>query len=88
MTSVVHDVDEEEKEMTIRIQSEKLAVAFGILNSVPGTTIQIIKNLRVCGDCHTVIKLISKAVNWDIVVRYLKRVHHFKDGMCSCRDYW
>ncbi|KAF3435308.1 hypothetical protein FNV43_RR22395 [Rhamnella rubrinervis] len=52
MTSVIHDVDEE-KEMTLRIHSDKLAAAFGILNSVPGTTIQIIKNLRVCGDCHT-----------------------------------
>ncbi|KAF3435310.1 hypothetical protein FNV43_RR22397 [Rhamnella rubrinervis] len=88
MTSVIHDVDEEEKEMTLRIHSEKLAVAFGILNSVPGATIQIIKNLRVCGDCHTVIKLISKVVNREIVVRDLKRFHHFKDGMCSCRDYW
>lgn len=88
MTSVVHDVEEEEKEMTLRIHSEKLAVAFGILNSVPGTTIQIIKNLRVCGDCHTMIKLISKVVDREIVVRDLKRFHHFKDGMCSCRDYW
>ncbi|PON68859.1 DYW domain containing protein [Parasponia andersonii] len=88
MASVVHDVDEEEKEMTLKIHSEKLAVAFGIMNSVPGTKIQIIKNLRVCGDCHTVLKLISKVVNREIVVRDLKRFHHFSGGLCSCGDYW
>ncbi|KAE9449019.1 hypothetical protein C3L33_19082, partial [Rhododendron williamsianum] len=60
MTSVLHDVDEEEKEMTLRVHSEKLAVAFGLMSTVPGTTVQVIKNLRVCGDCHTAIKLISK----------------------------
>ncbi|XP_062010417.1 pentatricopeptide repeat-containing protein At3g26782, mitochondrial isoform X3 [Rosa rugosa] len=88
MASVLHDVDEEEKEMTLRVHSEKLAVAFGIMNSVPGTTIQIIKNLRVCADCHTVIKLISKVVNRKIVVRDSKRFHHFRDGLCSCGDFW
>ncbi|XP_057542533.1 pentatricopeptide repeat-containing protein At3g26782, mitochondrial [Amaranthus tricolor] len=87
-TSVLHDVDDEEKEIILRVHSEKLAVAYGIMNSVPGTTIHVIKNLRVCGDCHTVIKLISKIVNREIVVRDSKRFHHFKDGTCSCCDYW
>lgn len=87
MTSVLHDINEEEKEMTLRVHSEKLAVAFGILYSAPGTTIQVIKNLRVCGDCHTVIKLISKIVNREIVVRDSKRFHHFRKGLCSCGDY-
>lgn len=88
VTSVLHDVDEEEKGMVLRVHSEKLAVAFGIMNSVPGSIIQIIKNLRICGDCHSAIKLISKAVNREIVVRDSKRFHHFKDGLCSCGDYW
>ncbi|XP_021756030.1 LOW QUALITY PROTEIN: pentatricopeptide repeat-containing protein At3g26782, mitochondrial-like [Chenopodium quinoa] len=87
-TSVLHDVDDEEKEFILRAHSEKLAVAFGIMNTVPGTVIHVVKNLRVCGDCHTVIKLISKAVNREIVVRDSKRFHHFKDGSCSCGDYW
>lgn len=87
-TSVLHDVDEEEKEMTLRVHSEKLAVAFGIMNSFPGSTIQIIKNLRVCSDCHTVIKLISKVTNREILVRDSKRFHHFKDGLCSCGGHW
>jgi pentatricopeptide repeat protein len=87
MTSVFHGITEEEKEMTLRVHSEKMAVAFGIMNSAPGTTIQVIKNLRVCGDCHTVIKLISKIVNREIVVRDSKRFHHFRNGLCSCGDY-
>ncbi|KAH9625104.1 hypothetical protein KSS87_018093 [Heliosperma pusillum] len=86
--SVLHDVDDEEKEMTLRGHSEKLAVAFGIMHTAPGTIINVIKNLRVCGDCHTVIKLISKIVQREIVVRDAKRFHHFKDGTCSCGDYW
>ncbi|KAL1210082.1 Pentatricopeptide repeat-containing protein [Cardamine amara subsp. amara] len=86
--SVYHDVDEEEKEMTLRVHSEKLAVAFGIMNTVPGATVNVVKNLRVCSDCHNVIKLISKIVDREFVVRDAKRFHHFKDGSCSCGDYW
>ncbi|KAG8656028.1 pentatricopeptide repeat-containing protein At3g26782, mitochondrial [Manihot esculenta] len=88
MASVLHDVDEEEKEMALRVHSEKLAVAFGIMNSFHGSTIHIIKNLRVCSDCHIVIKLISKIVDREIVVRDAKRFHHFKGGLCTCGDYW
>ncbi|KAM0022796.1 putative tetratricopeptide-like helical domain superfamily, DYW domain-containing protein [Helianthus debilis subsp. tardiflorus] len=88
MTSVLHDIDNEEKEMTLKIHSEKLAVAYAVMNSVPGSTIQVIKNLRICGDCHETIKLIAKIVNRDIVVRDSKRFHHFSDGLCSCGDYW
>lgn len=87
-TSVLHDVDQEEKETVLRVHSEKLAVAFGIMNTAQGTTIQVIKNLRVCGDCHTAIKFISKIVSREIVVRDSNRFHHFKDGFCSCGDYW
>ncbi|KAF5189346.1 Pentatricopeptide repeat-containing protein [Thalictrum thalictroides] len=87
-TSVFHDVDQEEKETVLRVHSEKLAVVFGIMNSIPGTTIQIIKNLRVCGDCHTAIKIISKIADREIVVRDSNRFHQFRDGLCSCGDYW
>ncbi|CAL9248544.1 unnamed protein product [Arabidopsis halleri] len=87
-SSVCHDVDEEEKEMTLRVHSEKLAIAFGIMNTVPGSTVNVVKNLRVCSDCHNVIKLISKIVDREFVVRDAKRFHHFKDGFCSCGDYW
>ncbi|XP_020582921.1 pentatricopeptide repeat-containing protein At3g26782, mitochondrial isoform X2 [Phalaenopsis equestris] len=86
--SVLHDVDEEEKETALKVHSEKLAVAFAIISTPPGTMIRVIKNLRVCGDCHSAIKLIAKIVGREIVVRDSHRFHHFRDGVCSCGDYW
>eukprot|EP01018_Ginkgo_biloba_P002828 Gb_14729 [translate_table: standard] len=85
---VLHDVEEEQKEHILGRHSEKLAIAFGLINTPPGTSIRIIKNLRVCGDCHTATKFISKVVGREIIVRDISRFHHFKDGMCSCGDYW
>ncbi|XP_057866832.2 pentatricopeptide repeat-containing protein At3g26782, mitochondrial-like [Cryptomeria japonica] len=85
---VLNDVEDEEKELILCHHSEKLAIAFGLLNTSPGTTIKIVKNLRVCGDCHTATKIISKIVEREIVVRDANRFHHFKHGKCSCGDYW
>ncbi|KAL5583135.1 hypothetical protein UlMin_015577 [Ulmus minor] len=85
---VLHDVEEEHKAAFLSQHSERLAIAFGLIATPPGTTIQIIKNLRVCGDCHNVIKLISLIEGRDIVVRDSNRFHHFKGGLCSCGDYW
>ncbi|XP_057835649.2 pentatricopeptide repeat-containing protein At5g66520 isoform X2 [Cryptomeria japonica] len=85
---VLHDLEEEVKERMLYSHSEKLAIAFGIINTSPGTPIHIIKNLRVCGDCHIASKFISKIVKREIIVRDVNRFHHFKDGLCSCRDYW
>eukprot|EP01018_Ginkgo_biloba_P001353 Gb_22629 [translate_table: standard] len=85
---VLKDVEEEQKEQILCYHSEKLAIAFGIINMPPQTTIRVIKNLRVCGDCHTAIKFISKIIAREIVIRDANRFHHFKDGQCSCRDYW
>lgn len=85
---VLHDLEEEVKERMLCNHSERLAIAFGLLNTGPGTRLLITKNLRVCGDCHEATKFISKIVNREIVVRDVKRFHHFKDGVCSCGDYW
>lgn len=70
------------------VHSEKLAIAFGLLNTLPGTEIIVIKNLRACGDCHLFIKLVSKIVDRQFIVRDATRFHHFKNGVCSCKDYW
>ncbi|KAH9571029.1 hypothetical protein CY35_02G072600 [Sphagnum magellanicum] len=85
---VLHDVEEEEKVFHLCHHSEKLAIAFGLINSAPGTPLCIRKNLRVCRDCHTSTKFISKVVGRAIMVRAANRFHHFQDGECSCRDYW
>jgi pentatricopeptide repeat protein len=82
------DIDECEKEVSISHHSEKLAIAFGLMKLQPGTTIRLSKNLRVCTDCHLATKLISRVYNREIVVRDRNRFHHFKDGYCSCNDYW
>lgn len=88
-TSVVLlDMDEEEKEKVLFRHSEKLALVFGLISTPPGNTIRIFKNLRICEDCHASFKLISGIVNREIVVRDRNRFHCFKDGSCSCRDYW
>ncbi|CAK9867651.1 unnamed protein product [Sphagnum jensenii] len=86
--SVLHDVEEEEKVIHLCHDSEKLAIAFGLISTDPGTPLRIVKNLRVCEDCHTSTKFISKIVRRKIIVRDANRFHHFENGVCSCRDYW
>eukprot|EP01018_Ginkgo_biloba_P000673 Gb_14133 [translate_table: standard] len=86
--SVLHDIEEELNDSLLCYHSEKLAIAFGLINTPPGVSIRIFKNLRVCGDCHTASKFISKIVGRELIVRDAKRFHHFRDGVCSCGDYW
>uniref|UniRef100_A0A0A9GTT1 DYW domain-containing protein n=1 Tax=Arundo donax TaxID=35708 RepID=A0A0A9GTT1_ARUDO len=74
------------KGAALRLHSERLAISFGLLNPTPGAPIRILKNLRVCKDCHTISKLISKLYDVEIIVRDRIRFHHFKVG--SCKDYW
>ncbi|MCD7453308.1 Pentatricopeptide repeat-containing protein, chloroplastic [Datura stramonium] len=86
-TDSIHDVEDDVQEQLLKSHSEKLAIAFGLLNTSAGTTIHIRKNLRVCGDCHSATKYISLVMKREIIVRDMHRFHHFKDGSCSCGDY-
>ncbi|KFK31009.1 hypothetical protein AALP_AA6G056700 [Arabis alpina] len=85
--AVMHQVEEEEKEYALQYHSEKLAVAFGLLKTVD-VAITIVKNLRICEDCHSAFKYISVVSNRQIIVRDKLRFHHFQNGSCSCLDYW
>ncbi|KAH1030801.1 hypothetical protein J1N35_042975 [Gossypium stocksii] len=85
---VLHDIDQEAKEQALLYHSERLAIAFGLISTPARQTLRIIKNLRVCGDCHNAIKIISRIVGRELIIRDNKRFHHFKDGLCSCGDYW
>ena len=85
---VLENVEEEENENILSIHSEKLAIAFGLINTCPSTPLWVIKNLRVRGDFHTAAKFISKIARREIFVRDCNRFHHFKDGLYSCDDYW
>lgn len=85
---VLVNLDEEAKGDMLCGHSERLAIAFGILSTKEGEVLRVIKNLRVCVDCHIATKFISKIVKREIIVRDAKRFHHFRDGVCSCGDYW
>ncbi|MBA0620020.1 hypothetical protein Godav_005795 [Gossypium davidsonii] len=85
---VLHDIDQESKEEALLAHSERLALANGLLTSPARGQIRIIKNLRVCGDCHAAFKIMSKIVGREIIMRDAKRFHHFNEGLCSCRDFW
>ncbi|KAK7379905.1 hypothetical protein VNO78_34181 [Psophocarpus tetragonolobus] len=85
---VLRDVNEPMKVKLLWGHSERLAIAFGLLSTPYGSLIRITKNLRVCVDCHTVTKYISKIVQREIIVRDANRFHHFVNGKCSCNDYW
>ncbi|XVF88602.1 hypothetical protein PTKIN_Ptkin19aG0064300 [Pterospermum kingtungense] len=86
---VLHDVVEEEKFASICYHSEKLALAFGLIKKPHAKIpIRIMKNIRVCGDCHVFMKFVSKIIGRPITLRDSNRFHHFIDGSCSCKDYW
>ncbi|GAB2223821.1 hypothetical protein Drorol1_Dr00004563 [Drosera rotundifolia] len=78
----------EEKEQALFSHSEKLAVCFGLLSTKHGTPLHIFKNIRICQDCHSAMKIISKVYEREIVIRDRSRFHNFKQGTCSCSDYW
>ncbi|XVF13835.1 hypothetical protein REPUB_Repub09cG0002600 [Reevesia pubescens] len=84
----LHDVDEKIKIESLKYHSERLAIAFALISTPEGSPILVMKNLRACTDCHAAIKVISKIVRREITVRDSSRFHHFKDGICSCGDYW
>ncbi|KAM0065858.1 putative tetratricopeptide-like helical domain superfamily, DYW domain-containing protein [Helianthus debilis subsp. tardiflorus] len=87
-SEVLLDIGQEDKEDALNKHSEKLAIAFALLKTPPGTPIRIVKNLRVCGDCHSATKFVSKIYEREIIVRDRNRFHHFRDGVCSCNDFW
>lgn len=88
MSSVLHDVEETEKMKMLTYHSEKLAIAFGLIFIPDSLPIKVVKNLRVCGDCHNATKFISKIAQREILVRDAVRFHLFRDGLCSCGDFW
>uniref|UniRef100_A0A1J3FK54 Pentatricopeptide repeat-containing protein, chloroplastic n=1 Tax=Noccaea caerulescens TaxID=107243 RepID=A0A1J3FK54_NOCCA len=89
MSQVLQIIDEEEmKEQSLKLHSEKLAICYGLISTEASKTIRVIKNLRVCGDCHSVVKLISLHYDREIIVRDRYRFHHFRNGQCSCNDFW
>ncbi|KAK9991010.1 hypothetical protein SO802_025995 [Lithocarpus litseifolius] len=86
--SVTYDLSDDEKKRILMNHSEKLALAYGLLSSDAGCTIKIMKNLRICEDCHAFMCSASQVIGREIVVRDNMRFHHFSDGACSCGNFW
>ncbi|GAB4849802.1 hypothetical protein Ancab_004600 [Ancistrocladus abbreviatus] len=84
----LHDMDEEQKEHNLWSHSERIALAYALISTPPNSTVRVFKNLRVCGDCHSVYKYVSAVVAREIILRDPYRFHHFSGGKCSCDDYW
>ncbi|KAL6603830.1 hypothetical protein ACP70R_044191 [Stipagrostis hirtigluma subsp. patula] len=88
LSCVLHDVDDEQKERMLLGHSEKLAITFGLMSTPPGLSIQVMKNLRICGDCHNFAKFVSKVYGREISLRDKNRFHLIAEGACTCGDYW
>ena len=89
--SLLNNEEQEQKDPSVYVHSEKLAISFGLLSLIDSNNrrpIHVIKNLRICRDCHNWVKHVSRICNRGIVVRDAYRFHHFEGGFCSCRDYW
>lgn len=88
--ALLRNLDEEEKEEALYGHSEKLAMCFALISSKKGKLfpIRIVKNLRICSDCHRVMELVSELEEREIIVRDRNRFHHFHGGSCSCMGYW
>ncbi|KAF8007365.1 hypothetical protein BT93_K1386 [Corymbia citriodora subsp. variegata] len=82
------DAEQGQKDPMRFVHSEKLAIAFALLSLPELIPVRVIKNIRICDDCHNWIKFVSKISSQTIIVRDAYRFHHFDGGLCSCRDYW
>lgn len=87
-SGILVDLEEEEKKELVLWHSEKLALCYGLISERKESCIRIVKNLRICEDCHSFMKLVTKVYGVEIVMRDRTRFHHFNGGICSCRDYW
>ncbi|VFQ86084.1 unnamed protein product [Cuscuta campestris] len=85
---VLQQVGDQERSEAIRYHSERIAIAFALITIPPERPIRVMKNLRVCGDCHNAIKFMSKCTGRIMIVRDNNRFHRFENGNCTCGDYW
>ncbi|KAL2905522.1 hypothetical protein RDABS01_004232 [Bienertia sinuspersici] len=85
--SVSYDVSSDDKRQILMSHSEKIALGFVLLTTEPSHAIRIMKNLRICEDCHIFMCGASKITGREIFVRDNMRFHHFRDGTCSCGNF-
>ncbi|PON59623.1 DYW domain containing protein [Parasponia andersonii] len=83
----VRDEDEAKASSSTSYHSEKLAIAFGLLNTPSSAPIRVNKNFIMCRDCHSFVKSISLLTAREITIRDSKRLHKIVNGKCSCGDF-
>lgn len=88
LNCVHQNIDEKEKEKALASHTEKLAITYGLMKMKNKAPIRVIKNSRICSDCHKVAKYISRIRSREIFLKDGARFHHFKNGVCSCNDCW
>ncbi|KAK8642396.1 hypothetical protein V6N13_011740 [Hibiscus sabdariffa] len=65
-------IEEEEKEDTGGVHSEKLALAFALIGSPSSPqSIRIVKNTRMCENCHLTAKHSTYAGCWNVLHRFV-----------------
>nr|GEV84417.1 pentatricopeptide repeat-containing protein At1g71420 [Tanacetum cinerariifolium] len=87
----LRDIEEEDKNRELSYHSEKLAFVFALKHAESKSStraIRIVKNIRICVDCHNFMKFASDLTGREIIVRDSNRFHHFRTRLCSCDDYW
>ncbi|KAK1681902.1 hypothetical protein QYE76_042750 [Lolium multiflorum] len=85
-TFVLHDVEEYQKRHFLMYHSAKLAATYGLLMAGSRQVIRVVKNIRMCGDCHSFLEHASAATGKEISVRDSSGFHIFRGGICSCRE--
>ncbi|KAL6209198.1 hypothetical protein ACLB2K_020141 [Fragaria x ananassa] len=76
------------KENSPEHHSVRLAISYGLITTKLRHPVLVRKNTRICEDCHTAAKKVSEITKREIIVGDAKVFHHFRDGNCSCGDYW
>ncbi|WOL03595.1 pentatricopeptide repeat-containing protein [Canna indica] len=76
------------RESLMNSHIELLAVALGMTKLPESVPIRVMKNQRVCRECHFMLKLFSEIEKREIIVRDPVQFHHFSWGSCTCSDYW
>ena len=64
--------------------SEKLTVVYGVMRTEEGHDIVVHKNLRICSDCHSFMKALSKVTGRVLTISDSYRVHQFVHCYLFC----
>ncbi|XP_057780077.1 pentatricopeptide repeat-containing protein At4g16835, mitochondrial-like [Salvia miltiorrhiza] len=78
MSFSIHNINEEGKKAHgLAYHSEKLALAFCLLKLHEGVLGRIYKNVWVCGNCHSAMRIASRIYRQRIILKDSNRFHHW-----------